>query len=350
MSEKSNSLGLSSSYLEELEAFNGDLFVKSSEAFPHIFNQKLKKLENSILKTSNQYVFEENTSSWGTPWFEEAYLAYFLFTQASRLFYTFHRIKPSLDLDQKFSFVDFGSGPSTARLAAHAVFKNKITGDWLNIDSSHQALAYGKKLEQSFGLNSLFQETDVIPLPKSSKDFLILSFSNCEGLNLENALKYSSILILEPGQQSFSKKLIGFRKLALKNNFKALAPCPHQNKCPMTEGKKSWCHDTAPKPKFLSKYDLPFSTNRLNFSYLFLQKDELAQTKDGLTRVIGDVRPEKGKTKVSICRGDQPEFLSWLKKSKLDFQLNRGDLIELPTAVLNKGQEVRIEDEVKIKT
>lgn len=350
MSEKSNSLGLSSSYIEELDAFNDSLFAKSSEAFPHIFKQKLKKLENSILKTSNQYVFGENTSSWGTPWFEEAYLAYFLFTQASRLFYTFHRVKPFLGLNQKFSFVDFGSGPSTARLAADAVFKDQVINDWLNIDSSHKALTYGKKLEEAFGLNSLFKQTDVIPQPKSEDDFLILSFSNCEGLNLENALKYSSILILEPGQQKFSKKLIAFRELALKNQFKALAPCTHQNKCPMSEGRKSWCHDTAPKPKFLNKYDLPFSKERLNFSYLFLQKNQPNQTKDGLTRVIGDVQLEKGKTKVAICRGDQPEFLSWLKKSKLDLQLNRGDLIELPEAVINKGQEVRIEDKVKIKT
>ena len=340
MYEKSNT------YLENLESFQALLTENAKASFPTLFSKSSKSLEKSILKASDQYVFEDNTSKWGEEWFNDAYLAYFLFTQSARLYYAFWRTSEAFDFTKVKKIVDFGSGPSTARLAFHAFWGNAHKLEWLNLDSSKIALNYGKGLEKKWDLKSEFECTNKIPKPKSDDELLLLSFSNCEGLNLEKALEYKNILILEPGQQSFSKKLIDFRSKALSSKFNVLAPCTHQDQCPMGEGRKKWCHDTAPKPSGINKFDLPFSKNRLNFSYLFLSQNAENQN-SGATRIVGDMRSEKGKTKVAVCRNSTPEFLSWLKKSKLELQLNRGDLIELPTKLTTKGQEVRIEEPTK---
>lgn len=340
MYEKSNT------YLENLEAFQAALLENSKASFPSLHAKTRASLEKSILRASDQYVSGENRSLWGQEWFDDAYLAYFLFTQSARLYYTFWRTREVFNFEQIAKVVDCGSGPSTAKLAFHGFWGKEHRLDWINIDSSKAALKYGKRLEEEWGLKSDFLCSDQIPDPKSDKELLLLSFSNCEGLNFENVLNYHNILILEPGQQSFSRKLIEFRSKALTQGFSVLAPCSHQEGCPMQEGKKNWCHDTAPKPSLLNSFDLPFSKNRLNFSYLFLSKN-IQSEHNGLTRVVGDMRFEKGKTKVAVCRGKSAEFLSWLKKSKLELQLNRGDLIALPSKLTTKGQEVRIEEPLK---
>jgi len=340
----------SNTYIENLEAFQEELIKNCNSSFPNLGMKKKAALEKSILKVSNQYVFEDNTSLWGEEWFDEAYLAYFLFTQSARLYYTFWRTRNVVNFKQIQSIVDFGSGPSTARLAFEAFWGTDKKIKWTNIDSSKTALKYGKRLEENWKIKSEFTTSDSIPNSTSENELLLLSFSNCEGLSLDKALDYKNILILEPGQQSFSKKLIEFRSKALDLGFEVLAPCPHQDLCPMRQGAKNWCHDTAPKPLHLNKFDLPFSKNRLNFSYLLLSRtssNQKSEQKPRHARLIGDLRKEKGKTKVAICRGATPEFLSWLKKSKLELQLNRGDLVELPNQLETKGQEVRIEEPTK---
>ncbi len=339
-------------YYDNLEAFSKNLQDGLRNIFPDIFNKKERVLKESILKASNQYIFDENTSLWSQTWFRDAYVAYFINTQTSRLFYAFNRIKDTLDFNKVSNVIDFGCGPASAHLAASAVFKEQLNkSKWLNIDSSKEALKIAKEVENYFKLNSSYTLSSQIPDPKSDNDPLILSFALCEGLNTGNILKYKYVLLLEPGQFANSKSLISLRKQALDTGFRALAPCVHQGLCPMRDGAKNWCHDTAPKPKRMPQYNLPFSGDRLNFSYLLLSQEQ-ANTNSNTTdaRIIGDLRPEKGKSKIAICHGETPVFLSWLKKSKLDLNLNRGDLIEMPEQAETKGQEVRIETKINIKT
>ncbi|MGH1468077.1 MAG: small ribosomal subunit Rsm22 family protein [Bdellovibrionales bacterium] len=337
-------------YYDNLEAFSKNLQEGLKEIFPDVFHKKERVLKESILKASNQYIFEENTSLWSQTWFKDAYIAYFINTQTSRLFYTFNRIKDTLDFNNISNTIDFGCGPASAHLAASAVFKSGLNkSKWLNIDSSKEALKIAKEVENYFKLNSSYTLSDKIPEPKSENDLLILSFALCEGLNTENIFKYKYVLLLEPGQFSNSKNLIALRQKALDTGFNALAPCVHQGLCPMREGAKNWCHDTAPKPKSMPQYNLPFSGDRLNFSYLLLAKGQASLANSADARIIGDLRPEKGKSKIALCIDESPVFLSWLKKSKLDLNLNRGDLIEMPEQAETKGQEVRIETEISLK-
>lgn len=335
-------------YYDNLENFCKNLQINLKAIFPEVFSKKESELKASILKASDQYLFDENTSLWPQAWFKDAYLAYFILTQSSRLYYAFNRVNGLIDFAKITNIIDFGCGPASAHLAAQAVFDSQLDDcQWMNIDSSKEAIGFAKKIETQCNLSSSYSISSQIPPPKSSNDLLILSFALCEGLNTDSLLKYKYILLLEPGQFTHSKNLIALREQALLDNFVALAPCPHQKSCPMKEGKKNWCHDIAPKPKSLPSYSLPFSSDKLNFSYLLLKKNDDDVTPKGLSRVIGDIRPEKGKSKIAICNSETPLFLSWLKKSKLNLNLSRGDLISLPEKAHKKGQEVRIEDNIK---
>lgn len=340
-------------YYEKLESFSQNLQSSLKEVFPEVHSEKSAQLKAQILKASGQYLFNENRSIWTEKWFKNAYLSYFIHTQTSRLFYAFTRTKDLIDFSKISKIVDFGAGPSSAHLAASKVFNKSINDiEWVNIDSAKEALEIGQKIEKHRSLKSTFKISAKIPEPQTDDEMIILSFAICEGLDTETLLKYKYIFILEPGQFEESKNLISFRESALKSSFEALAPCVHQKACPMREGRKNWCHDSAPKPSSLPNYDLPFSKKRLNFSYLLLKRScekDLQKTENlSQARVIGDLRLEKGKSKVAICSNESPSFLSWLKKSKLDMDLRRGDLIELPPEADHKGQEVRIETEVKI--
>jgi ribosomal protein RSM22 (predicted rRNA methylase) len=305
-------------------------------------------IRSSILRASENYIFSENRSIWNETWFKEAYLSYFIFTQTARLFYCFHRTQGLFDYSKVSKVVDFGCGPASAHIAAAEALKNKALSNvnWINIDQSEEALNLAKIVEKIYDLKSTFKNQITLPEAEGLGEMLILSFSLCEGFDYENISSYDHVLILEPGQHKESKNLIQLRQKLLSQGFYAIAPCTHQASCPMKDGTKNWCHDTAPKPKSLKGYDLPFSKNRLNFSYLLMSKTQKPLHMDTV-RVIGDLRKEKGKSKISICKSDEPTFLSWLKKSKLKVEISRGDLVRLPDHKVEKKQEVRIETQPK---
>ena len=62
-----------------------------------------------------------------------------------------------------------------------------------------------------------------------------------------------------------------------------------------------------------------------------------------LVRVIGDTLREKGKTRQAICRNNQREFFSWLKRFGKPQHLQHGDLVKLPSTFEQKGLEIRVQ-------
>lgn len=320
--------------------------LKATHAlYPEVFSQSNQQLSQSILKASDRYVFEENSSPWVQEWFKDAYLSYFIHNQASRLLYVLQKSKTLFK--QAKSVVDFGCGPATAQIAAAHLWDS--LPPWINVDSAPEALKLAQNLCAFFKLQSDFKVASQIPAPPHSNSLLLLSFSLCEGLNLDHLFDYEHIVILEPGQKKFSKNLIQLRKKALLKNYLPLAPCPHVEDCPMEQGDKKWCHDSSLKPPHLNDFKLPFSEKRLNFSYLILSRSlSHFETSPHRARLIGDLQKEKGKTKVAICRNQNTEFLSWLNKFKLQMEISRGDLVELPIEAEKKGQELRIEKKVQI--
>lgn len=313
-------------------------------SFPEILKTPSKKLAKSILKASDQYIFSENKSLWSESWFIEAYLSYFIYTQAERLNSVLQKAYQKLPPHSISEIVDFGCGPGTAQLVSE--LKGYFpTAKWLNLDHEEPALKIAKKLLPS---TAQFKNLNQIPKAKNKSSMLILSYSLCEGLNVDKIWSYDHIVILEPGQIENSKKLIELRQLAIEKDFFIAAPCCHLKSCPLSKEPKHWCHDTVKKPKLEISAHLPFSENKLNFSYLILSKTKPMASEVVLNRVIGDLRIEKGKSKIAVCRPESMKYLSWLKKSKLKLQIHRGDLIEEPQDYEEKSNEIRIKKNINI--
>lgn len=321
------------------DEFSKKLHQAAQNLYPQIFEKSIKERSKDILQASSHYIFEENSSLWDQNWFFESYITYFLHNQASRLF----RV---LSQNQNFlrkieSVVDFGCGPGTA----HMVFSSLISKNtkWKNIDSSSRALEAAKKLSSHYELKSQFQVGNKIPQPSQRGELLLLSFSLCEGIEEQNIFNFDNVIILEPGQKQPSKNLITLRKKFIEEGFTILAPCVHQDSCPMNLSKRYWCHDSALKPSFLNQYELPFSEHRLSYSYLIASRVFQTESVHNQVRVVGDQQKEKGKTKIAICRNPEAEFLTWLNKSKLCPKISRGDLVYLPQEAEKKGQEIRLD-------
>lgn len=85
-------------------------------------------------------------------------------------------------------------------------------------------------------------------------------------------------ILIEPGNRLGGKILSLLRKNALELGLSALAPCPHQQSCPMLERHcTSWCHfglDVRPAPDWLQELSAlaGLDKNRASLSALMLQR------------------------------------------------------------------------------
>lgn len=99
---------------------------------------------------------------------------------------------------------------------------------------------------------------------------------------LEGASKSQGILFVDAGTKQVSEKLIGFRRDLGSNHFRVLAPCSHQNACPLSSQShpQHWCHFFAKVPQiaFQSSFWREFSEKlsidlrSLPLSYLVMQE------------------------------------------------------------------------------
>ncbi|HVU33281.1 MAG TPA: small ribosomal subunit Rsm22 family protein [Opitutaceae bacterium] len=64
------------------------------------------------------------------------------------------------------------------------------------------------------------------------------------------ALRADAILWVEPGTHDISRQLGGFREQLRGGGFRVVAPCTHENECPMFAigRERDWCHFFAPPP------------------------------------------------------------------------------------------------------
>jgi hypothetical protein len=303
-----------------------------------------KKLAQAVLELSNH--FNQNSikqSLWHDKNLQAAYLAYFLPLNILRIMSLKTEIEFLFNNDTEI--IDFGSGPGSFHLALLAELKLPFKNiEFIEKDLS--AIGMHKDLIRGLTNNNPMEWTNGVNL--QTKDKLgVFSYALNE---LETYPKwlfdFESIIIIEPSTQMFGRKLMELRAQLMEHGFQILAPCTHQTACPLlTQSKKDWCHHRIPikmPHEWLAlEKQLPMKNNTITFSYLVASKT--VQNKNvGSTRVIGDTLKEKGKTRQAICRNNDREFLSWLKKNKNAEKIPRGSLIQLPEDLEKKGDEVRV--------
>ena len=125
----------------------------------------------------------------------------------------------------------------------------------------------------------------------------------------------SAVVWIEPGTFADSRALITMRE-RLRNEYTAIAPCPHQNVCGLLneENQRHWCHHFAAPPsgimadsnwvRFAQRIGVDLRS--LPFSYLVLERRRPSEPPSqgalsGSSRILGVPRIYKGFLKVLRC-------------------------------------------------
>ncbi len=319
--------------------------------------QKPAGLSKSILEASRYFISNAGPSPWENKNFQAAYIAHFLPMNTLRWLKLFERMEKS-DLNFGKNFLDFGAGPLTFKIAYHLKYPDKDIS-YSYVEKDDLPVYLGEKI-----LSSIYKHTGRTGVQSKKENqleitdkqgiTLVLSYSLNELDSVPSAIwDFDQILILEPSNQQTSRSLIELRAKAIEKGFSPKAPCLHAEQCPMlAHSKKDWCFDRAhiqlpdlTKPLYKN---LPFKTNYLTFSYLYLTKEDLKKNIRKF-RAVGDWQKEKGKEKIQICRSSSKEFISNLKKNKKAFKkltdFGRGDLKDFSFDYEIKGNELRISKE-----
>lgn len=297
-----------------------------------------KKIAACIQQMSDFYIQNpKGQTPWREKWAQAAQLAYYLPLNYLRAQAVVDEAKRVRFFDDIKSFCEVGSG--LGALTAHL---NENIYNGFCVEISNEANQLHKKL---FPNNKYGFKSDALKTPV---DLVAFSYVLTELSRIPpEALNAEALLIIEPSTQEDGRKLLETRQQLIDKGFHIWAPCTHQGKCPLlTQSKKDWCHDRIhlkmPEWYLNIEKHLKFKNKTITFSYLLARKTPPPALKPMNARVVGDMLPENGKTKVMICRGEEREFLSWLHKDKLDIEIHRGELLDINFPVESKGSELRV--------
>ena len=137
------------------------------------------------------------------------------------------------------------------------------------------------------------------------------------------------IFIIEPGTPESYKNIMKYREFIIKSGGYVVAPCPHQNKCELSEN--DWCHFTCRVErtrihKNIKDADSPIEDEK--FIYLVASKKEIKGAKN---RILRHPKIEKGYVEVNLCTEECIKEEKITKKQKELYKIvrkaNAGDEI-----------------------
>ena len=301
-----------------------------------------KALINGILDLSDHYQKTGATTPWEKHATTVAYASYFFPLNLVRNMAVIAEAKRIGFFDDVDQLVDFGSGPGTTYFALQASDISLSRYHFVETSPQAKNLFAARQSE-----NKSIHWKERIPADAFDKKSL---FSCSYSLNeLEGTADWlndcHNLMIIEPSTQHAGRKLQELRQTLINAGFSIWAPCTHQLQCPLLlHSNKDWCHNRIhwTQPKWFKKIEdvLPIKNRTLTFSYLLATKRKPTIYPENTFRLTGDLLKEKGKTRIMACRGENREFLSWLKKDAKEIELNRGDLVQVSNFEI-KGPELR---------
>jgi SAM-dependent methyltransferase len=125
------------------------------------------------------------------------------------------------------------------------------------------------------------------------------------------AARADQILWVEPGTHAISRQLGSFREQLRADGFHVIAPCTHENECPMFAlgNERHWCHFFAPPPaeifadsnwvKFGQRAGVDLRS--LPYAFLALDRHAAMRTPPDASRVIGRVEHFKPYARLLNC-------------------------------------------------
>ncbi len=215
--------------------------------------------------------------------------------------------EPKLSIE---SLLDIGAGPGTCAFALSSVHDfHKVT----LLEKETQFLELGKRLFHSFN-NPAFQNAtwilcDAKTMPEFPKsDLTIASYSLGEmspeirKTVLTKCLKATQkiCIVIEPGTPQGYSNLIAMRTQLISEGFFVLAPCPHQNACPLKS--PDWCHFSKRLPRehfhrLIKNVDLAYEDEK--YCYLVASKNHPAPP--AWPRIIKKPMKRTGHIYLDLC-------------------------------------------------
>ncbi|WP_413582548.1 small ribosomal subunit Rsm22 family protein [Bdellovibrio sp. HCB288] len=308
-----------------------------------------KELSKCVLALSDFFINEpEGQTPWQESWAQVAYLCYYLPLNAARL-------RAVIIEGEKRGFFagleevyDFGAGLATASLSLSETQNLKYT----LIERASEPQRLIEKHFPFFKSEEWIRTINAAKIKNPKKSLALFSYSLTELSDLPDwACNCEALMIAEPSTQQDGRKLMQLRAKLMEKGFHVWAPCTHEGPCPLlTQSKTDWCHDRihfdAPKWFLSMEEQLPMKNRTLTTSYLLMRK-----TKPSVihaARVVGDTLKEKGKDRQMICRGSDREFLAWMHKLKIQQEIPRGALIEVPDDLQKVSNELRVQRELSV--
>lgn len=319
----------------QLEQYFGDL---------NLIRTHFPQTQDAIVRISDHFQNRVRVTPWEKTHFREAYFVYFHTLNVLRLkavFKELSRWHPQFCPNHIF---DFGSGLGASELAFREVFTD-CSSPWTFIESNREAERLHSRIRPQSWCSNVDWTRQIPAFPQES---LLISSYSLNELNEfpTEFLNAETIIIVEPSTQAITRRLMALREPLSDSGFHLLAPCTHSMQCPLLkESKKDWCYDRIhwERPKWFEALEaqLPMTNRTLTFSYLIASRTLKPQKLEKSARVIGDTLKEKGKSRQMICRGEEREFLSWLKRDGAPQPIPHGSLVELPDEIESKGKELR---------
>ena len=313
--------------------------------------QDSKSLAEAVLRLSDFFIQNpDGTTPWKEKWAQVAYLCYFLPLNSIRLQGIQDQTR-HLGFWQNIEHVyDFGAGLATASQVL-AQQSEQI----LNFHLIEQGLEPEKIITSFFSdfkAASWNTGINASSIRDPKKSVALFSYSLTELDKIPDwALQCEGLFIIEPSTSEDSRRLLQFREELMGQNYSAWAPCTHQDLCPLLhQSKHDWCHDRVHfnAPAWFAKMEqhLPMKNRTLTMSYLMMRKTPAKKIQ--AARVVGDQLKEKGKDRQLICQGPEREFLTWMHKEKIEQEIPRGVLIEIPSGTVKVANELRVKQAVLV--
>ncbi|UXR64791.1 small ribosomal subunit Rsm22 family protein [Bdellovibrio bacteriovorus] len=308
-----------------------------------------KALAKCVLALSDYFIAKpDSPTPWNESWAQVAYLCYYLPLNSTRLTGLFAEADKRNFFAGLEHVIDFGAGLATASITLNE--RHKFSYQLIERASEPQQII--EKHFTQFPRQDWQRTFSAGRMKDGYKTLALFSYSLTELSDLpEWAYQCEALMLVEPSTQQDGRKLLQLRQKLLEKGYHVWAPCTHEGPCPLlTQSKTDWCHDRvhfkAPQWFLNLEAELPMKNRTLTMSYLLMRKTPPAPVT--AARVVGDRLKEKGKDRQMICRGSDREFLAWMHKNKLEQEIPRGVLIELPPGLQKVSNELRVTEELTV--
>lgn len=229
------------------------------------------------------------------------------------------------------NLLDVGAGPGTATWAAAEAFSSLQDFTLLDANRALRALALdlGGGSTRLRGMTYQHGEARAELARAEAADLVVASYMIGEIGDAERkalaelmwAKTRDTLLIVEPGTPAGYARILAQRAQLIASGAHVAAPCPHNDKCPLTA--PDWCHFTQRLPrsrahKQLKSAELPYEDEK--FAYVALTRAPVAQRP---ARVLAQPDVSKVEVTAKLCTARGLVIARVPRRAKADYAAAR---------------------------